>query len=97
MNKHVRDRLPARSPTNVADLSALCAKHNELDLYLWLALRFPRNFVEKDICQAQKRHAISLIDAALHNPKLRQPTSHMYVLFGSTTMLFGLTRFSRAL
>jgi hypothetical protein len=75
------NRLPARPPTNVSDLSALCAKHNELDLYLWLALRFPRNFVEKDICQAQERHAISLIDAALQNPKLRQPTSHMYVCY----------------
>ena len=63
-------------PMNVHELSDLCAKHNVLDLYLWLGIRFPKYFVERDRCLEMKEYALSIIQETLHNAKLQHQYSH---------------------
>ena len=65
-------RLVRDKPKDVQELAQLCSKHNALDLYIWLAQRFPKYFVEKDRCLEQKTHAVKLIEASLDTPELTQ-------------------------
>jgi hypothetical protein len=58
-------RLPSRKPRTVQQIQELCQKHNYLELYLWLGLRYPKFFVEREICQMQKVHALKMIEEAL--------------------------------
>ena len=69
-------RLSRQKPRDILEFSDLCMKHNILDLYLWLSLRFPDYFVEKDLCEAQKAHAIAMIEGSLDLPSLQQKFSH---------------------
>lgn len=70
-------RLPAHPPQNLVDLSLLCYKYNILDLYAWLAQRFPKYFVEKELSIQQRAHAGSLIQRTLESPQLRAAISLM--------------------
>lgn len=72
-------RLPKQKPRDVAELEDLCVKHNILDLYLWLSYRFPKYFIERDICLQQKQHAISLIDGSLLSTNLLLDHDHGYL------------------
>ena len=65
-------RLIRDKPKDVQELAQLCSKHNALDLYIWLAQRFPKYFVERDRCLEQKLHAVKLIEACLDTPELTQ-------------------------
>lgn len=67
-------RLPHKPPTRIFDLHELCSKHNVLDLYLWLAFRFPSTFPEADTARAQKHRCISLIAEALAQRDLELPS-----------------------
>ena len=69
-------RLSRRKPRDVLELSDLCIKHNTLDLYLWLSIRFPAFFVEQDVCQEQKAFAIDCIQGSLESPHLQHKFSH---------------------
>jgi len=69
-------RIPKNIPTDVKQFIDLCAKHNVLDLYLWLSNRFPKYFVARDTCLEQKRQAITLIEKCLHKSALTQQFSH---------------------
>ncbi len=69
-------RLSRQKPRDILEFSDLCLKHNILDLYLWLSLRYPEYFVEQDLCQDQKAHAISMIEGSLDLPSLQQKFSH---------------------
>ena len=69
-------RLPRQKPRDILEFSDLCTKHNILDLYLWLSLRYPEYFVEKDLCEEKKAHAIAMIEGSLDLPSLQQKFSH---------------------
>jgi Mitochondrial degradasome RNA helicase subunit C terminal len=69
-------RLSRKKPRDVLELSDLCIKHNTLDLYLWLSIRFPAFFVEQDVCQEQKAFAIECIQGSLESPHLQHKFSH---------------------
>ena len=65
-------RLPRYAPRGVIELTDLCAKHSALDLYLWLSYRFPKLFIERELCLQQKSHAIAMIEEALNSTTLQQ-------------------------
>jgi ATP-dependent RNA helicase SUPV3L1/SUV3 len=69
-------RINREAPTEVKEFVELCFKHNALDLYLWLSVRFPKYFVARDTCLEQKSYAISLIEQCLHRSSLTQSFSH---------------------
>ena len=69
-------RLSRKKPRDVLELSDLCIKHNTLDLYLWLSIRFPAFFVEQDVCIEQKAFAIDCIQGSLESPHLQHKFSH---------------------
>ena len=69
-------RLSRHKPRDVVELSDLCLKHNQLDLYLWLSFRFPEFFVEQDLCLEQKAYAITLIENSLDETTLIHKFSH---------------------
>ena len=58
-------RLPSKLPNTIIAFSDLCVKHNIIDLYIWLSWRFPKFFVEKEICMQQKNYALGLIEETL--------------------------------
>lgn len=60
-------RLPSRIPKTVFEIEELCKKHSYLELYLWLSLRFPKFFIEREVCSIQMNHALKMIEAALSN------------------------------
>lgn len=68
-------RFTGGAPKNVMELSRLCAKHNVLDLYLWLANRYPKYFVERDRCLEMKERALEIIQGTLHRKRMLQ---HQY-------------------
>jgi len=70
-------RLPKYTPQNLFDFQDLCVKHHILDLYLWLSFRFPRYFVEQELCMKQRNYALSLIEKALSSSSLDQDYSHV--------------------
>ena len=63
-------RFPPSAPQDVLELTDLCVKHNICDLYLWLAHRFPGNFVERELALRQKAHAIGLIQQGLREMEI---------------------------
>ena len=71
-------RFKRSNPTNVIELQDDCLRHSILDLYIWLSFRFPRYFVEKDLCLEQKAYAISRIEKSLESPSLSQKFSHSH-------------------
>ena len=66
-------RLPKAKPSRLSDLHDLCSKHNVLDLYLWLAFRFPETFPEAHTALAQKQRCIALIATTLASRTLALP------------------------
>jgi hypothetical protein len=58
-------RLNRYSPKDIKDLEILCQKHNHLDLYIWLSLRFPTYFVESEKALEQKLFAVKMIKTSL--------------------------------
>ena len=58
-------RLPSKLPNTIIAFSDLCVKHNIIDLYIWLSWRFPKFFVEKEICMQQRNYALGLIEETL--------------------------------
>lgn len=52
-------------PKNLDEFSDLCAKHNIIDLYLWLAVRFPKNFIERELCEKIKVLVVRMVEKAL--------------------------------
>lgn len=58
-------RLPANRPSNVQELEDLCLKYNNMELYSWLSLRYPRYFIESELCLKQKVHALEVIEDSL--------------------------------
>lgn len=42
-------KFSTKPPRDVLGLSDYCSRHQIIDLYLWLANRFPANFVERDL------------------------------------------------
>ena len=65
-------------PRDLAEFTELCAKYNSLELYLWLSLRFPKYFIERDTCLEQKNYALDIIQKTLTSSKLVQQYSHSY-------------------
>jgi hypothetical protein len=69
-------RLSKYKPTDVYSFMDLCSKYNALDLYLWLSYRFPKYFIERDLCLQQREFALNLIEKALFSSNLHQDFSH---------------------
>ena len=69
-------RLSEKRPTNVLELNEVCMKHNILDLYIWLSLRFPDWFVEHDKCLEMKQQCIEFIEGALEKEDLGHKFCH---------------------
>lgn len=69
-------RLSRVKPRDVLELSDLCLKHNVLDLYLWLSIRYPEFFVERELCLEQKSFAIECIQESLESTHLQHRFSH---------------------
>ena len=69
-------RLSKSLPTDIKTFGDLCIKHNILDLYVWLANRFPKYFIEHDLCLEQKKFAIKQIEITLKKSSLEKGTSH---------------------
>lgn len=65
-----------QQPANVLELTEMCMKHNILDLYIWLSLRFPDWFVEQKQCLERKEFCIEMIEAALENEDLNHVFCH---------------------
>ena len=61
--------LPAadQAPKNLAQLNTICARHQVLDLYIWLANKFPDTFLDLQQANAQRDYAQSLIVMGLKN------------------------------
>ncbi|KAJ1458384.1 P-loop containing nucleoside triphosphate hydrolase protein [Pelagophyceae sp. CCMP2097] len=57
--------LPLRAPRRVLELHDLCSRHNALDLYLWLAFRFPETFPGSEGALVQKAKCIEMVAEAL--------------------------------
>lgn len=68
-------RLSRTKARDVKELTELCSKHNVLNLYLWLSFRFPKFFVERDLCLEQKAYAVDLIEKSLDTNLLQQKFS----------------------
>jgi hypothetical protein len=69
-------RLPSRKPRTVDEIEDLCKKHNYLELYLWLAQRYPKYFIEKEVCSLQKNHALKMIEQALFTLTMQAGGTH---------------------
>jgi hypothetical protein len=72
-------RFPKRKPTDLVQFTEFCDKHNILDLYLWLANRFPKYFIEKENCLELKEFALKIIQSTLENSMLKHQYSHSQV------------------
>jgi hypothetical protein len=72
-------RFPKRKPTDLVEFTEFCDKHNILDLYLWLANRFPKYFIEKENCLELKEYALKIIQSTLENSMLKHQYSHSQV------------------
>lgn len=56
-------------PQNNLQFSLLCGQFGMLDLYLWLEIRYPLFFRERELCLEQREIALRWIDAYLqHRP-----------------------------
>lgn len=63
-------RLPKSLPRNVVEFSDLCLKNNTIELYLWLSMRFPMHFIEKELATILMKEAIELITQTLIHRRL---------------------------
>ena len=68
-------RLARSLPRDLEEFGDLCLRHNVLDLYVWLSFRFPKYFIEQDVCLEQKTFAIKQIEATLQRAQL-EGSSH---------------------
>lgn len=69
-------RLSKDLPRNLDEFEDLCVRHNILELYVWLANRFPKYFIELDLCQEQKNFAIKQIETTLLASTLQRDATH---------------------
>ena len=69
-------RLKRSLPESFEEFGILCATHNILELYLWLSLRYPKYFIEHDLCLEQKEHAMAMIQKCLTSGRIQQDYSH---------------------
>lgn len=65
-------RLNKRLPRDLEEFSDLCDKHNVIELYLWLSLRFPKFFIEQEICREMKSFAVKQIERTLQSTALSE-------------------------
>lgn len=65
---HHRKFIP-KKPRSLEDLSALCSKHNQLELFLWLSWKFPSNanMIEQLGANSLKDETIAVINDGLSN------------------------------
>jgi hypothetical protein len=63
--------LPTLQPRDLIEFSDLCVKHNILELYIWLSIRFPQFFVEREACLARREHTLGMIEATLMGSALK--------------------------
>jgi hypothetical protein len=68
--------LSDKRPTNVLELTEVCMKHTILDLYIWLSLRFPDWFVEREKCLQMKEVCIDYVEGALELDDLKHKFCH---------------------
>lgn len=68
-------RIRRSAPNDFFEFGDLCAKHNILELYLWLSVRYPKYFIERDLCLEQKDFAMELIQQTLSRG-INQDYSH---------------------
>ena len=61
----VNVKLPHRAPKYSDQMQDLCVRHNIIDMYLWLAQRFRRTFVDTDQAKLQKQYLVDLISTSL--------------------------------
>lgn len=69
-------RLSKDLPRNLPDFEDLCVRHNILELYVWLANRYPKYFIEMDLCSEQKNFAIKQIEGTLMASTLQRTATH---------------------
>jgi Mitochondrial degradasome RNA helicase subunit C terminal len=69
-------RLKRTLPESFEEFGILCATHNILELYLWLSLRYPKYFIEHDLCLEQKEYAMAMIQKCLTTGRIQQDYSH---------------------
>lgn len=65
-------------PQNIFRFDFLCGQFNSLDLYLWLEIRFPRHFRERERCLEQRDIALHWIGQYLQHRHRDQPASFMH-------------------
>lgn len=68
-------RIDPTTPRHLDHFTILIDKFDTLELYLWLSLRFPTQFIEKDRCLEQREFTLKLIKQSLVY-SLRQRYSH---------------------
>ena len=71
-------RLPRQCPQDLFEFETLCSMQNILELYLWLSFRFPKYFVEQELCMTQRAFALKLIENALSTSSFDQDYSHSF-------------------
>ena len=69
-------RMASTVPRDIDQLTSLCDKHQVVDLYLWLSLRFPKYFIEREKALEQKRFAVDNIQSTLKLENLGVEYSH---------------------
>ena len=69
-------RLSRDVPRDLEEFTNLCVKHDILELYVWLALRFPKYFVEAENCVEQKNFAIKQIEAYMNDENNNAKNTH---------------------
>jgi hypothetical protein len=69
-------RLSKELPRDLKEFGDLCVRHSILDLYMWLSVRHPKYFIERDICLQQKLFAVKQIEQTLHSIQLQKDQSH---------------------
>ena len=67
---------PSKKPTDLEAFTDFCARHNVLDLYIWLSFRFPSYFVHQDKALLQAQYSLSIIQNTLESSTLKQIYSH---------------------
>jgi len=61
----LKARVAPKRPTSFDELSTMCDMHHELELFLWLSMRFPGNIVEQQAALSLKDRVIDLIEEGL--------------------------------
>lgn len=57
--------VPTKTPRGFSHFEAICKLYSTLDLYLWLQVRYPEHFTEKELCLEQKEIVLQHIDQYL--------------------------------